>query len=834
MSRYSSRLAWALALVATPVVVSPVVASAGQVAPSRSEHFLPASNGIGAIAYDAVSESNNTGYSITQFLQHPYRYPSTETTPTLNFGFSTYPGLRIGGPGSATHAWMNTVAPMVIEYLPGTGIIHVRHVWSGLTVDEYHFTPLDLAGSTYSENASVMAVKVTRTAATPAGTIDAYAIFNNHLGSDPNKTGIPGTDGEQSNYSAGNGAMYEFGNGPATIGYASIGAASHFGMDVDNGANNPYGLLNSGADLTSNSPASAVSGGTEVVTGFENSIGDLAVNASGWAGWVTVLSPPDGADHVGNVQKWIAGRSAQALVNAEVAEWASWITPPPAAANATSAEAAIDAQAQVILRMGQVREPGAPFGQVLAAVAPGAWNIAWVRDMAYSVAGLVASGHTTEAKAALQFQLSSTVGTYQSYVGYPYAISVVRYFGNGTEDSDSNNNGPNIEFDGFGLFLWSLDQYVTATNDTAFLSANWSTIKSKVADVLVNLQEPSGLIAADSSIWEVHWMGQQRHFTYTSLTAANGLCAASHLASLMKDSGDQASYLAAGQKTRDAIVASERAADGTLAQSTEGLAIGSLWLDSATLEAINFGLVDPAGRTAHATLASMLNGLVPQSGRGFMRSDVGDTYSSEEWVFVDLRSARAFELTGDTTTANNTFAWNVAQAADNFGELSELHNPVTAVYDGQSPMVGFGGGAYALRLATRNTPATIACGAYAVEPIADGGAGGGTSDAGSDSGAGGGDGGGSDDAGATGGGSGGGETGGFTGDASLPPLTDGGAGGENGGGGGSGAASGDGSGSSGGCSTSGTGGSGRGGENELPWAGLAMALGALVYRRKSR
>ena len=65
MSRFSSRLACALALVATPVVVSPVVASAGQVAPHRSERFLPSSNGIGAIAYDAVVEPNNTGFSVT-------------------------------------------------------------------------------------------------------------------------------------------------------------------------------------------------------------------------------------------------------------------------------------------------------------------------------------------------------------------------------------------------------------------------------------------------------------------------------------------------------------------------------------------------------------------------------------------------------------------------------------------------------------------------------------------------------------------------------------------------------------------------------------------------
>ena len=321
MSRLSSRLACAVAttgVIATSVVASllsfPRVASAGQVAPYTSEHFLPSSNGIGAIAYDAFADPDQNGYSLTQFLQHPYRYASDEGVPTLNFGYSTYPGIRIGGVGSQVHAWLNTVKPQTIEYLAGTGIIHVVHQWSGLTIDEYHFTPLDLAGTSFNENASVMLVKVTRGAAAPAGTIDAYAIFNNHLGTDldsnGNHTGNPGTDGEGSNFSNGN--IYEFGNSGATIGYASIGAASHHGMAPDN----PYPLFNMGADLTDDNTSGSA---TEAVVGFENSIGDLASGSSGWAGWLTVLSPNDGADHVGNVQKWVAGRSPSALLTAEQA-----------------------------------------------------------------------------------------------------------------------------------------------------------------------------------------------------------------------------------------------------------------------------------------------------------------------------------------------------------------------------------------------------------------------------------------------------------------------------------------------------------------------------------
>ena len=67
-----------------------------------------------------------------------------------------------------------------------------------------------------------------------------------------------------------------------------------------------------------------------------------------------------------------------------------------------------------------------------------------------------------------------------------------RYYGDGTEWSDSNSDGYNVEFDGFGLFLWALDEYVKASGDTASLTEWWPTVSAKVANVLVDLQEPSG------------------------------------------------------------------------------------------------------------------------------------------------------------------------------------------------------------------------------------------------------------------------------------------------------------------------------------------------------
>ncbi|HEY3816755.1 MAG TPA: glycoside hydrolase family 15 protein [Polyangiaceae bacterium] len=664
--------------------------------PHLSEQYLPSSNGIAAIAWDR-SQSK-----LDQWLEHPYQAQSAGAQ-SRNFIYDSYPGVRVGTTGT----WLDTVTPSVIEYVPGTGVVHTVRTVGSVQLDAYDFAPMGLA-----EHASVMLLEATQSGA-PAP-IDAYAIFNYHLGSG---SPSPGTDSETISYDATNDAYYESGPSGVAFAYGSVTPSTHHGCTP----NNPFGLLNAGSNLDDDTGTGGPT--TDAVAGFQSSLGSPAANTATWAGWLTVLAPDaNGQAAIERVRTWVAGRTPDKLLADEVSAWQAWTKPAPS--GASTAESALALQAQAALRMGQVAETGTGLGQILASVYPGTWNISWVRDMAYAVVGLVRSGHYAEAKAAIAFQMQAQVGSYEQYVGAPYQISVVRYYGDGTEWSDSNADGPNIEFDGFGLFLWELDQYVQASGDTASLAQWWPVVKSRVADVLVTLQESSGLISADSSIWEVHWDGQQRHFAYTTITAANGLCSASRLAQAAGDSADVAPYLAAGQRSRDALLPNLRAPDGSLGQSTEALAAGSGWLDAAVMEAIGMGLIDPTLHTATATLGDIESGLVPASGRGFMRSNAGDAYSSNEWVFIDLRAARALELQGNATYSQGLFAWNVAQASDNYGELSELHDPVTADYAGQSPMVGFGAGAYLLALYDRGKPDAPTCGAYASEPGApvDGGA----------------------------------------------------------------------------------------------------------------
>lgn len=693
-ARKSSAASCAFALAAVAFA-----STASAVAPHRSERYLPSSNGRASIAFDAQSSR------VDLFLEHPYQNvsgpnpaaPSAPTVATRNFAFDTYPGIRVGTSAS----WNPSIAAGTVEMIAGTGIVHVTRSFNGVAIDEYHFAPIGLG-----EAASVMLVKVTRVSGSAA--VDAFAIFNYHLGSAIGGSNQPGTDGENIAYDSTNDAFFEWGPSTgAAFGYGTIGAAStkHSTQDV-------YNTVNGGSDLTNTSgTGSAVN---DAVAGFQASLAIPNVGDSAWAGWYTVddLSA-DAEAAIGRMKTWVNGRTPAQILADEETAWSTWVTPPPAGASAL--EAALAKQAQAEIRMAQCSEGGASNGQILASIAPGQWNITWVRDMAYATVALAKTGHAAEAKRALAFQMNATVGGYQTQVGAPYQISVVRYFGNGTEESDSNADGPNIEFDGFGLFLWALSEYEKATNDTATLNAWWPAISTKIADVLVHLQEPSGLIAADSSIWEVHWNGKQKHFAYTTITAANGLCLASKLAASAGDSAKAAAYLAAGQKARDAILSELRAPDDTIGQSTESLASKTSWLDAAAIEAVNFGLVDPSRHTAAATVSSMKRGLVPPSGQGFMRNDDGAYYDSQEWVFVDFRAGHALDAMSDAL-APSLFLWNVNQAADNFDELSELHDATTADYAGASPMVGFGAGAYLISLADRGAPIAPACDAFAAEP----------------------------------------------------------------------------------------------------------------------
>lgn len=429
--------------------------------------MLVTSNGRVVVGYDVPQKR------VTSFLEHPYRATS-DGAETRDVAYDLYPGLRIGGTGT----WLTDVEPTSVAYENGTGIVRVSRTMSDLSIDEYHFAPIDLP-----EHALVSLVRVERTGGTPVP-IDGYFLFNFHLGAGAPE---PDANGETTQWDGTRDAWMEWGPSGLTLGYGSVGASTHHSATPEN----PFSALTAGSDLADNAGGGP---SDDAVAGMQWSLGSVAVGQSAWFGAFVVLdSKSDVAPRIDAIQTWIAGRSPDVLLDAERATWQSWHTPPPAGLSAL--EQSLWQQSMAVLRMGQVREPGQGDGQILASLPPGMWNISWVRDMAYAVVALARSGHHAEAKRAIEFQLYADSGKYQDYVGHPYQISITRYFGDGVEETDFNENGPNIEFDGFGLFLWTVHEYVEASGDTASLSAWWPILSEKVGDTLVDLQESSGLIA---------------------------------------------------------------------------------------------------------------------------------------------------------------------------------------------------------------------------------------------------------------------------------------------------------------------------------------------------
>lgn len=669
------------------------VCSGGQdlcLAARPSFYSLPSANGHGVAVYDVLRRR------AADLYEHPYQaFDEGETTRDVLW--DSYLGLR----APQLNAWLSQVPLAEAGYLQESGIVRTRQELSGLEVESFYYAPFEL-----SRPALGVIGRVVNRRAEPVE-VSLYSLHNFHLGNAPAADPAhPDAAGERVLYRADRGALVE--SGPAgVVVHWPLSAPSHHGASPDN----PYHALLDGRDLADTLDSGV---GDDRVAGFQKDF-HLEPNGEGWFGVVSVFSPAADEAVFAELEAVFGARGARAALEEAQAAWESWRTPPPS--GLTPAERAVYRQAEALLRQGQVREERAKArGQILASLPPGQWNIAWVRDMCYAVAALVRLRHFPEAREALRFMLEADAGFYQAEVGVPYQISVVRYFGRGREESDTNADGPNIEFDGFGLFLWVLAEYVKASGDEEFLDLYWTTVRDRVANVLVGLVDPvSGLVRPDSSIWEVHWNGRQKSFAYTSATAARGLCAVAGLAEARGETALAESWRQAGAGIRDAMALRLRDADGALAGSLEELVAGTGARDVAVVEALNGALFDPQGATARATLDAIELELGTRTGLGFFRNDDGGWYDSQEWAVAGLWVSSAARRAGRVERADRLLGWITVQALANFNLAAELHDPLGGAYLGAVPMIGYGAGAYVLALMSRLDPAPLvpACGSYA-------------------------------------------------------------------------------------------------------------------------
>jgi hypothetical protein len=735
--------------------------------PPRSFFDLPSSNGHGAVMVDA-----RTGRLVHFREQLPaIEEPELDAqgrevwvgnqpqhVKARDLLFDAYFGVRVG----TQQRWLDGVVVESSEYAPGgTGIVTWRQRMLGLELTTSVFAPLTLPHASY---VAILCAK--NTGSSPLD-VSVFHLTNLHLG-----FGRPGvmTDlaaNGETVVVAPNGDVFERGFA-GVVGQRPLGTAiaTAWNQSTPQAQNGFFIVRDTQGDLPARSGDLGVS--DDWASALQWNLGTVQPNAEVCAGVVTA--------HHGNpfaqaeVTAWLDAyaQPARQLLDAELARWRTFQAGIDAGVASTE-EAAVTRQAAAVLKMAQVQDRSAFLrewltrdgeprrtrfldagvslpatvthrggGAVLASLPPGEWTYGWPRDGAYAIVAMAELGLVDESREALRFFLDAEGGRFKNWnefqpAGFPnYVVSLTRYAGFGVEETDFNDFGPNLEFDGFGLALWALRERELRTGDVSFVDARWDTISSLIADPLVALIDPAtGLLRRDSSIWETHWNGRERAWAYTNITAVRGLCDAADMAQRRGDVARAASYRTAGQALRRAIAEKLTDPSGALASNREELLSGRGYFDAAVVEAISMGLFDPNGRIATATLDALDRQLRVSRGPGWSRNDDradhaggndlspwGSEYDSAEWVVTDLRGAVAMRAAGRVSRADALLDFTRRQSVANALVHAETYEENSGAWKFNAPMVGFGAGAWVLALAHRNGRAIApACGAYE-EPAA--------------------------------------------------------------------------------------------------------------------
>jgi hypothetical protein len=445
------------------------------------------------------------------------------------------------------------------------------------------------------------------------------------------------------------------------------------------------------------------------------------------AAWAMIALESDGEleQAAKEFSAWRAGLAPQQLAKREIGEIDGWRVK-PAVHFASENERRLWRQSEVMLRIAQSREPNRPGrnsnGLIVASLPDGVWFTPWVRDMAYAAAAFARMGHRDEARAALMayFNARPTGKMREETGGVDYQVSVVRYFGDGSEEPFFTMEGStNIEFDDWGEVLWLLGEYLRQYDDSALLKASayrGSVYESArdfvVKPLLANLEKyDDGLIVkADTSIWEER-QKDKKHFAFSTAAAIFGLRAFADVARRAGDEStrtDVTNHVALLEKGFNAAFIRSGKLRGTLEEGVKND------IDGALLPIINLGVVtDPA--VVRDTVERMELLKVASGGYRRVRSTYTDPaifeywYERQEFVFVDLSLAEVYRRLGRNAEAAAMLKRVVDKASADHNIIPEMYVSVPCqlfpgkVGDptGALPMAGYGAGAYILHVLER-------------------------------------------------------------------------------------------------------------------------------------
>jgi hypothetical protein len=460
--------------------------------------------------------------------------------------------------------------------------------------------------------------------------------------------------------------------------------------------------------------------------GGQNSDTHFPDSNSSWA-LISLENDNDLEPALREFARWRGDLDPSSLVERELTDLDRWrVTPSVKFIN--SEEQHLWRQSEVMLRMAQSREPNRPgrysHGLIVASLPDGVWFTPWVRDMAYATVAFARMGHQAEARDALlaYFNGRPTGKMRAETKGADYQISVVRYFGDGSEEPFFTMEGStNIEFDDWGEALWALGQYMRKYDDTALLSTAtyrgplYESARDYIVKPLLANLEPykDGLIvAADTSIWEEH-QKDAKHFAFSTAAAIAGL---REFAEIVHRTGDEptrsllADRLALLERGFNAAFIRDGKLRGTLEPGIKND------IDGALLVIIRLSVVtDPALIRDTAKRMELLK--VASGGYRRVRSTYTDPsifeywYERQEFVFVDLSLAEVLRHMGRTAEANTMLQRIVEKTALDHNIIPEMYVAVPCpLFPGKigdptsaRPMAGYGAGAYILHLLDRET-----------------------------------------------------------------------------------------------------------------------------------
>jgi hypothetical protein len=301
------------------------------------------------------------------------------------------------------------------------------------------------------------------------------------------------------------------------------------------------------------------------------------------------------------------------------------------------------------------------------------YNLEWVRDQSFIALALAMSGQAALARTMFRRLLAEFVDAEGA-----------------TMDSSRFRPWAESEFDQNGVLLFALGAYVDWTGDRGLVEEQWRTVERAAEFPLRTAfrHGPSGLLANRREFWERHGAHGVRTGMELAhqLYVAMGLEAAGRLAGMLGRRRQAAAWTAAGASLREAMLRSERysliedgvfvkrrGVDGRVQRELRpepGSALPAatplfepgrhlLDPDTSAVLPVAWEFVDPGGRLARRTLASM--GAIWNQrwkGGGYGRYNVtSEPDSPGPWPFASLFVARAAVEAGQGRTARRVLEW---------------------------------------------------------------------------------------------------------------------------------------------------------------------------------